>query len=110
MLDDGFLKLFPCEAMFGMHNMPGQPEGRFLAVPGFAMASSDSCIITVRGKGGHGAMPQTAVDPVVAASSIVMALQTIVSRNVAPLRHGRGHRGRLPRRRRAQRDPGRSRR
>ena len=52
------------------------------------MASSDSCIITVRGKGGHGAMPQAAVDPVVAASSIVMALQTIVSRNLAPLEMG----------------------
>jgi hippurate hydrolase len=88
MLDDGFLKLFPCEAMFGMHNMPGMPEGQFSIVPGFAMASSDSCIITVRGKGGHGAMPQAAVDPVVAASSIVMALQTIVSRNVAPLEMG----------------------
>jgi len=88
MLDDGFLRLFPCEAMFGMHNMPGMPEGQFSIVPGFAMASSDSCNITVRGKGGHGAMPQAAVDPVVAASSIVMALQTIVSRNVAPLEMG----------------------
>ena len=88
MLEDGFLKLFPCEAMFGMHNMPGMPEGRFSIVPGFAMASSDSCFITVHGKGGHGAMPHAAVDPVVAASSIVMALQTIVSRNVAPLEMG----------------------
>jgi len=88
MLEDGFLDLFPCEAMFGMHNMPGKPAGRFVAVPGFAMASSDSVIITVRGKGGHGAMPQAAVDPVVAASSIVMALQTVVSRNVPPLEVG----------------------
>jgi hippurate hydrolase len=88
MLEDGFLNLFPCEAMFGMHNMPGTPEGRFSIVPGFALASSDTCIITVRGKGSHGAMPQTSVDPVVAASSIVMALQTIVSRNVAPLDMG----------------------
>ena len=88
MLEDGFLDLFPCEAMFGMHNMPGKPEGKFVAVPGFAMASSDSAIIKVRGKGGHGAMPQGAIDPVVAASSIVMALQTIVSRNVPPLEMG----------------------
>jgi hippurate hydrolase len=88
MLEDGFLDLFPCEAMFGMHNMPGKPAGRFVAVPGFAMASSDSVVIQVRGKGGHGAMPQSAVDPVVAASSIVMALQTIVSRNVPPLEMG----------------------
>ncbi|MFO1329769.1 MAG: M20 aminoacylase family protein [Rubrivivax sp.] len=88
MLEDGFLDLFPCEAMFGMHNMPGKPAGKFVAVPGFAMASSDSVTITVRGKGGHGAMPQAAIDPVVAASSIVMALQTIVSRNVPPLQMG----------------------
>ena len=57
MLDDGFLELFPCEAMFGMHNMPGMPEGKFVAVPGFAWPARDSCLITVRGKGGHGAMP-----------------------------------------------------
>ncbi|WP_088282554.1 M20 aminoacylase family protein [Ideonella sp. A 288] len=88
MLDEGFLDLFPCEAMFGMHNMPGRAEGKFVAVPGFAMASSDTAIIKVRGKGGHGAMPQTAIDPVVAASSIVMALQSIVSRNVPPLEVG----------------------
>jgi len=88
MLDDGFLKLFPCEAMFGMHNMPGKPAGKFVAVPGYAMASSDSVIIKVRGKGSHGAMPQTSIDPIVAASSIVMALQTIVSRNVPPLEMG----------------------
>jgi len=88
MLDDGFLKLFPCEAMFGMHNMPGLPEGKFSAVPGFAMASGDTAIIKVRGIGGHGAMPHKAVDTIVAASSIVMALQTIVSRNVDPLHTG----------------------
>jgi hippurate hydrolase len=88
MLDDGFLKLFPCEAMFGMHNMPGKPAGKFAAVPGFALASSDSVIIKVRGKGSHGAMPHTSIDTVVAASSIVMALQTIVSRNVPPLEMG----------------------
>ena len=88
MLEDGFLDLFPCDAMFGMHNMPGLPEGRFTAVPGFAMASGDTCTIKVHGTGGHGALPQVAVDTVVAASSIVMALQTIVSRNVNPLHTG----------------------
>ncbi len=88
MLEDGFLELFPCDAMFGMHNAPGKPAGKFQAIPGFAMASSDTCIITVKGKGGHGAMPHVAVDPVVAASSIVMALQTVVSRNVPPLHMG----------------------
>jgi hippurate hydrolase len=88
MLEDGFLDLFPCDAMFGMHNGPGKPAGKFQAIPGFALASSDTCIIRVRGKGGHGAMPHVAVDPIVAASSIVMSLQTIVSRNVPPLQMG----------------------
>jgi hippurate hydrolase len=88
MLDDGFLKLFPCEAMFGMHNMPGKPTGKFVALAGHAMASSDTCIIKVRGRGGHGAMPQTTVDAVVVGSAIVMALQSIVSRNVPPLDTG----------------------
>ncbi|MBS0595665.1 MAG: amidohydrolase [Proteobacteria bacterium] len=85
MLEDGFLELFPCDAMFGMHNMPGKPAGKFVAVPGYAMASADTCIVKVRGVGGHGAIPHKAVDAIVAASSIVMALQTIVSRNVDPL-------------------------
>jgi hippurate hydrolase len=88
MLEDGFLDLFPCEAMFGMHNGPGKPAGKFIAVPGFAMASGDTCLIKVRGVGGHGAIPHKAVDTIVAASSIVMALQTIVSRNVDPLHTG----------------------
>ena len=88
MLEDGFLELFPCEAMFGMHNMPGKPAGQFVAVAGAAMASSDTCIVKVRGKGGHGAMPHHATDSIVAASAIVMALQTIVSRNVPPLDTG----------------------
>jgi hippurate hydrolase len=88
MLEDGFLELFPCEAMFGMHNSPGKPAGSFQAVPGFAMASGDTAIVKVRGTGGHGAMPHAAVDTIVAASSIVMSLQTIVSRNVNPLHTG----------------------
>ncbi|MCB2001512.1 MAG: amidohydrolase [Rhodoferax sp.] len=88
MLEDGFLDLFPCDAMFGMHNMPGLAAGQFAAVPGYAMASGDTCIIHVRGTGGHGAMPHHAADSVVAASAIVMALQTIVSRNVNPLHTG----------------------
>jgi len=85
MLEDGFLDLFPCDAMFGMHNMPQQPAGKFVFRPGPMMASADRATITVRGRGGHGAMPQTAVDAVVVGSAIVMALQSIVSRNVPPL-------------------------
>lgn len=71
-----------------MHNMPGRPLGKFAAVTGYALASSDTAVIKVRGTGGHGAMPHHATDSVVAASSIVMALQTIVSRNVPPLQMG----------------------
>ncbi len=88
MIEDGFFERFPCDAMFALHNMPGHPAGHLGFISGPAMASSDTATITVRGKGGHGAVPQLAVDPVVAASSIVMALQTIVSRNVPPLDMG----------------------
>ncbi len=88
MLEDGFLDLFPCEAMFGMHNSPGKPAGKFFAIPGHAMASSDSVTIKVKGKGGHGAMPHTATDSVVAASAMVMAFQSIVARNVPPMQMG----------------------
>ena len=88
MLEDGFLELFPCDAMFGLHNMPGIPAGQFSLVPGYAMASGDTCILKVRGVGGHGAIPHKAVDTVLAASSIVVALQSIVARNVNPLHAG----------------------
>jgi hippurate hydrolase len=84
MLADGLLERFPCDAVFAMHNMPGLPQGRLLLREGAAMASSDYATITLHGVGGHGAMPHLAADPVVAAASIVMALQTIVSRNVDP--------------------------
>ena len=84
-IEEGFFDKFPCDAMFALHNMPGHPEGTLGFLAGPAMVSGDTVILTVHGKGGHGAMPQLAVDPVVAASAIVMALQTIVSRNVPPL-------------------------
>ncbi len=85
MMEDGLFTRFPCDAIFAMHNMPGFKPGQLLFRTGPTMASSENISITLHGKGGHGAMPQTAVDPVVAGASIVMALQTIVSRNVAPL-------------------------
>lgn len=88
MLEDGFLDLFPCDAMFGMHNAPGIPEGQFMAVPGCAMASADTCTITIHGVGGHAAFPHNAVDPILVGSAIVMALQSVVSRNVPPLQTG----------------------
>ena len=85
MMDDGLFEQFPCDAIFAMHNMPGFPQGKLLLRDGATMASSENITITLEGKGGHGAMPHVAIDPVVAGASIVMALQTIVSRNVAPL-------------------------
>ncbi len=85
MMQDGLFERFPCDAIFAMHNMPGFPRGTLLLREGPTMASSENITITLRGVGGHGAMPHVAVDPVVAGSAIVMGLQTIVSRNVAPL-------------------------
>ena len=85
MIDDGLFEKFPCDRIYGLHNWPGFPSGTLRFTKGPMMASVDTAYITVRGKGGHGARPETTIDPIVAASSIVMALQTIVSRNVPPL-------------------------
>ncbi len=84
MMEDGLFEQHPCDAVFAMHNMPGVPTGHLVLREGPAMASSDYVTIRVNGQGGHGAMPHRAADPLVAASSIVMALQTVVSRNVDP--------------------------
>ncbi|MCB1713721.1 MAG: amidohydrolase [Candidatus Competibacteraceae bacterium] len=85
MIKDGLFERYPCEAVFAMHNMPGVAQGRLVFRDGAAMASSDYATITLRGVGGHGGMPHKTADPLVAAASIVLALQTIVSRNVDPL-------------------------
>ncbi|MEB2623770.1 M20 aminoacylase family protein [Pseudomonas sp. YuFO8] len=85
MLEDGLFELFPCDAIFAMHNMPGLPTGKFGFLPGPFMASTDTLTITVKGVGGHGAMPHKATDAILAGSAIVQALQSVVSRNVNPL-------------------------
>ena len=85
MIEDGLFTRFPVDAIYALHNWPGVPAGAFRFVDGAAMASVDLVIITIEGQGGHGARPHETVDPVVAASSLVLALQTIVSRNVDPL-------------------------
>ena len=85
MMADGLFAQHPCDAVFAMHNMPGTPVGHFVFRDGAAMASSDYVTLRIHGTGGHGAMPHRAADPLVAAASIVMALQTVVSRNVDPL-------------------------
>ncbi|MDT7515838.1 M20 aminoacylase family protein [Rhodoferax mekongensis] len=85
MMEDGLFERFPCDAVFAMHNMPGFPQGQLLLREGATMASSENILVHIEGKGSHGAMPHLGADPVVAGASIVMALQTIVSRNVPPL-------------------------
>jgi hippurate hydrolase len=85
MMEDGLFDRFPCDAIFAMHNMPGYPQGQLVFRSGPTMASSDYATVTLHGQGGHGAMPHKATDVVVAAASLVMALQTVVSRHVDPM-------------------------
>jgi hippurate hydrolase len=85
MIADGLFERFPCDAVFALHNAPGQPVGTLAFRSGPALASADRAVITLRGTGGHGAMPHHAHDPIVAGSSLVMALQSVVARNVDPL-------------------------
>lgn len=85
MIADGLFERFPMDAVFGMHNMPTLERGKLYFTTGPIMAAVDNWEIVLTGVGSHGSMPERSVDPVVAGASLVMALQTIVSRNVAPL-------------------------
>ena len=85
MVADGLMERFGIQEVYGMHNWPGLPLGDFAIRPGAIMAGSDLFTITVRGRGGHAAFPHRTVDPVMAASAIVMALQSVVARTVDPL-------------------------
>jgi hippurate hydrolase len=84
MIEDGLLEQFPCDAVFAMHNMPGIPVGKFGFLSGPFLASADTVTVRVNGRGGHGAVPHKAVDPILVCCAIVMALQSVVSRNVDP--------------------------
>lgn len=86
MINDGIFRNHPVDAIFGMHNWPALPVGSFVARSDEMMAAFGTFEITIKGRGAHGAMPHEGTDPVVAASQIVGALQTISSRNVSPLR------------------------
>jgi amidohydrolase len=88
MIQDGLFEKFPMEAVFGMHNWPGGQVGRFAVSPGPVMASTAEFKITIRGKGGHGAMPHLGTDPVPVACQMVQAFQTIISRNIKPIDAG----------------------
>lgn len=84
MVEEGLFRLFPCDAVFSLHNEPHLPCGRIFLRDGPIMAAVDEARITVQGRGGHGSEPENTADPIVAGASIVMALQTIVSRNIYP--------------------------
>lgn len=88
MIDAGVLDRYPCDAIFALHNHPGAPAGSFRMRTGPLMAASDGAEIIVRGRGGHASRPHLAADPVVAASAIVMMLQTVISRSVDPTQTG----------------------
>ena len=88
MIKDGLFEKFPMDAVFGMHNWPGMQVGQFAASTGPVMASSNEFNITIRGKGGHAALPHNGVDPVPVACQMVQAFQTIISRNKKPVDAG----------------------
>jgi len=85
MMADGLFTLFPCDAVFGMHNWPGMPEGSFGVIAGPMMASSNEFTITFKGRGAHAALPHNGSDPVFAIAQLVNALQSIITRNKKPV-------------------------
>ncbi len=85
MIEDGLFERFPCDAVFALHNDPSLAFGEVYLRDGPIMAAVDECRIVVNGRGGHGAEPQETADPIIAGASIIMALQTVVSRNLHPL-------------------------
>ena len=85
MIADGFFARFPVDAIYGLHSLPGLPVGHFATRPGPIMASVDRFEIRVEARGAHAAMPHQGIDAVYVASQIVVALQSIVSRNLDPL-------------------------
>jgi amidohydrolase len=85
MIDDGLFERFEIDAVYGLHNLPGVAEGRFLVRPGSLMASESSFEILIKGVGGHAAMPHMCIDPLVVGAQVVLALQTVVSRNLSAI-------------------------
>ena len=85
MIEDGLFDLFPCDAVFGMHNWPGAAVGTFGVTPGPMMASSNEFEITITGKGAHAAMPHNGIDPIMAAVAMAQNLQSLITRNKKPI-------------------------
>ncbi|MDP2084483.1 MAG: amidohydrolase, partial [Gemmobacter sp.] len=86
MCDDGMMDRWGITEVYGMHNMPGLPVGQFAIRPGPFFAATDTFSIVIEGRGGHAAKPHDTVDPTVVSAQMVMALQTIASRNADPLK------------------------
>lgn len=84
MMADGLFERFPVDAIYGAHNMPGIPAGHIATRAGGIMASEDNFVIRIKGKGTHAARPHMGIDPMVVGAEIILALQTIVSRNLDP--------------------------
>jgi len=84
MIEEGLFDKFDCDAVYGMHNMPGFPKGHFAIRTGAMLAASDSWEVTFKGTGGHGAMPDRGTDPTFPAAQFMVAIQGIVGRNVPP--------------------------
>ncbi|WP_289035252.1 M20 aminoacylase family protein [uncultured Roseibium sp.] len=86
MIDDGLMTRWNIDEVYGMHNYPGMPVGEFAIRKGALMAATDEFHVKITGRGGHAAKPHETIDPIVAGSQIVTALQTIASRNADPLK------------------------
>jgi hippurate hydrolase len=84
MIADGLFDRFPVDEIYGVHNIPGMPVGHIATRVGGIMASEDNFVIRIRARGGHAARPHMAVDPLVIAAELILALQTIVARSVDP--------------------------
>ena len=85
MIKDGLMDRFAIDQVYGMHNGPGLPIGSFAIRPGPIMAATDALDILIEGRGGHAARPHICIDPVLAGSQLIAALQSIVARSVDPL-------------------------
>ncbi|KQP80510.1 amidohydrolase [Methylobacterium sp. Leaf113] len=86
MIADGLFEKFPCDEIYAIHNQPNGPHGKIKLRPGPAMAAADFFDIRITGRGAHAAQPQQGIDPIVVGSTLVQALQSIVSRNADPLK------------------------
>ena len=88
MVEDGLFKQFPVHSIYAVHNWPGLAEGRIAVQPGPMMARFDTFDFIIDGQGGHAALPHLLQDPMIAAGQLLVAIQTVVARNVDPFEQG----------------------